>query len=70
MNEAGVDVLLVVGNNHASGSPLFSTGSFRYLTDFFIFSLCGLFAFLSRRRTRDARPNGITGDNGKKIFLD
>ncbi|HVP76857.1 MAG TPA: Xaa-Pro peptidase family protein [Thermodesulfobacteriota bacterium] len=45
MNREGVDVLLVVGNNHASGSPLFSTGSFRYLTDFFIFSLYGLLLF-------------------------
>jgi Xaa-Pro aminopeptidase len=45
MNEAGVDALLVVGNNHYSGSPLFSTGSFRYLTNFFIFSLYGLLLF-------------------------
>ena len=45
MHEQGTDVLLVVGNNHASGSPLFSTGSFRYLTDFFIFSLYGLLLF-------------------------
>ena len=45
MNEEGIDALLVVGNNHASGSPLFSTGSFRYLTDFFIFSLYGLLLF-------------------------
>jgi hypothetical protein len=45
MNEAGVDALRVVGNNHYSGSPLFSTGSFRYLTDFFIFSLYGLLLF-------------------------
>ena len=39
------ETLLLVGNNHASGSPLFSTGSFRYLTDFFIFSLYGLLLF-------------------------
>ena len=45
MKEEGIDALLVVGNNHASGSPLFSTGSFRYLTDFFIFSLYGLLLF-------------------------
>ena len=45
MSEEGIDALLVVGNNHASGSPLFSTGSFRYLTDFFIFSLYGLLLF-------------------------
>ncbi len=45
MNERGIDVLLVVGNNHASGGALFSTGSFRYLTDFFIFSLYGLLLF-------------------------
>lgn len=45
MSEEGIDALLVVGNNHASGSALFSTGSFRYLTDFFIFSLYGLLLF-------------------------
>jgi hypothetical protein len=45
MNKEGIDALLVVGNNHASGSALFSTGSFRYLTDFFIFSLYGLLLF-------------------------
>src|SRR4030042_6657572 len=48
MNEAGVDALLVVGNNHYSGSALFSTGSFRYLTDFFIFSLYGLLLFFRK----------------------
>jgi Xaa-Pro aminopeptidase len=45
MNEEGIDALLLVGNNHASGSVLFSTGSFRYLSDFFIFSLYGLLLF-------------------------
>ncbi len=45
MHREGLDALLVVGNNHASGGPLFSTGSFRYLTDFFIFSLYGLLLF-------------------------
>ena len=45
MHEQGTDVLLLVGNNHASGGALFSTGSFRYLTDFFIFSLYGLLLF-------------------------
>jgi len=39
--EAGVDVLCGGENHHASGSPLLH-GSFRYLTDFFIFSLYGL----------------------------
>jgi len=48
MNEGGVDVLLVVGNNHASGGAFFSTGSFRYLTDFFIFSLYGLLLFFRK----------------------
>jgi Xaa-Pro aminopeptidase len=48
MNDTEVDALLVVGNNHASGSPLFSTGSFRYLTDFFIFSLYGLLLFFQK----------------------
>ncbi len=45
MAKDGIDVLLVVGNNHYTASPLFSTGNFRYLTDFFIFSLYGLLLF-------------------------
>lgn len=45
MDERGINVLLVVGNSHFSGGALFSTGSFRYLTDFFIFSLYGLLLF-------------------------
>jgi len=45
MSEEGVDALLIVGNSHFSGGPLFSTGNFRYLTDFFIFSLYGLLLF-------------------------
>jgi Xaa-Pro aminopeptidase len=45
MGKDGIDVLLVVGNNHYTASPFFSTGNFRYLTDFFIFSLYGLLLF-------------------------
>ena len=45
MYKEGIDALLVVGNSHFSGGALFSTGSFRYLTDFFIFSLYGLLLF-------------------------
>ena len=45
MRNEGIPVLLVVGNGHATGSPHFSTGGFRYLTDFFIFSYYGLLLF-------------------------
>jgi Xaa-Pro aminopeptidase len=45
MSKEGIDALLVVGNSHFSGGALFSTGSFRYLTDFFIFSLYGILLF-------------------------
>jgi Xaa-Pro aminopeptidase len=45
MAEENVGVLLVVGNNHATGNPSFATGSFRYLTDFFIISLYGMLVF-------------------------
>ena len=45
MAKEGIPVLLVVGNGHATGSPVFSTGGFRYLTDFFIFSQYGLLLF-------------------------
>jgi Xaa-Pro aminopeptidase len=45
MGKDGIDVLVVVGNNHSTGNPFFSTGNFRYLTDFFIFSLYGLLLF-------------------------
>jgi Xaa-Pro aminopeptidase len=45
MAKEDMPVLLVVGNGHATGSPVFSTGGFRYLTDFFIFSYYGLLLF-------------------------
>jgi Xaa-Pro aminopeptidase len=45
MAREDIPVLLVVGNGHATGSPVFSTGGFRYLTDFFIFSQYGLLLF-------------------------
>jgi Xaa-Pro aminopeptidase len=45
MAKEDVGVLLVVGNNHATGNPSFATGSFRYLTDFFIISLYGMLVF-------------------------
>ena len=45
MAKEDLPVLLVVGNGHATGSPVFSTGGFRYLTDFFIFSYYGLLLF-------------------------
>ena len=45
MAKEDMPVLLVVGNGHATGSPIFSTGGFRYLTDFFIFSYYGLLLF-------------------------
>ena len=45
MAKEDIDLLLVVGNGHATGNPTFATGSFRYLTDFFIFSLYGLVLF-------------------------
>jgi Xaa-Pro aminopeptidase len=45
MAKEDIPVLLVIGNGHATGSPVFSTGGFRYLTDFFIFSYYGLLLF-------------------------
>jgi Xaa-Pro aminopeptidase len=48
MEKDGIDVLLVVGNTQATGNPFFSTGNFRYLTDFFIFSLYGLLLFFRK----------------------
>ena len=48
MAKENVDALLVVGNYHATGNPFFATGSFRYLTDFFIFSYYGLLLFFRK----------------------
>lgn len=48
MAEEGIPVILVVGNGHATGSPVFATGGFRYLTDFFIFSSYGLLLFFEK----------------------
>jgi Xaa-Pro aminopeptidase len=46
MEKDGIDALVVVGNTQTTGNPSYSTGNFRYLTDFFIFSLYGLLLFL------------------------
>lgn len=51
MAREDIEVLLVVGNNHATGGPSWATGSFRYLTDFFIFSSYGVLLFF-----RDTNP--------------
>lgn len=48
MVQEEIPVLLVVGNGHATGSPIFSTGGFRYLTDFFIFSYYGILLFFQK----------------------
>jgi Xaa-Pro dipeptidase len=48
MAKEDIPVLLVVGNGHATGSPAFSTGGFRYLTDFFIFSQYGVLLFFQK----------------------
>ena len=48
MAKEDIPVLLVIGNGHATGSPVFSTGGFRYLTDFFIFSYYGLLLFFRK----------------------
>ena len=45
MEKEEIDALIVVGNTQATGNPYYSTGNFRYLTDFFIFSLYGLLLF-------------------------
>lgn len=50
MAKENVDVLLVVGNGHATGSPLFATGSFRYLSDFFIMTLYGMLVFFKEEK--------------------
>jgi Xaa-Pro aminopeptidase len=45
MAQKNIEVLLVIGNNHATGNAFFATGSFRYLTDFFIKTLYGMLLF-------------------------
>ena len=48
MAKEELEALLVVGNGHATGNPSFATGSFRYLTDYYIFSLYGLLLFFRK----------------------
>ena len=45
MDKEGMDALLVMGTGAATGHPSYATGSFRYLTDFFIFSQYGILLF-------------------------
>jgi Xaa-Pro aminopeptidase len=66
MNKDGIDVLLVVGNGHYSGNPIFSTGSFRYLSDFFIFSLYGFLLFFQEDDPIMLVPMELQEDMAKK----
>jgi Xaa-Pro aminopeptidase len=45
MAKEEIPVLIVIGNGHSTGSPVFATGGFRYLSDFFIFSQYGILLF-------------------------
>jgi Xaa-Pro aminopeptidase len=49
MAKEDMGALLVVGNLNATGSPFYATGSFRYLTDFFIFSQYGILLFFREK---------------------
>jgi Xaa-Pro aminopeptidase len=66
MEKEGIDALVVVGNNHATGNPFFSTGNFRYLTDFFIFSLYGLLLFFRESDPIMLVPMELQETFGKK----
>ena len=66
MGKDGIDALVVVGNNHATGNPFFSTGNFRYLTDFFIFSLYGLLLFFRESDPIMLVPMELQETFGKK----
>jgi len=66
MAREGLDALLVVGNNHSTGSASFSTGSFRYLSDFYIFSLYGLLLFFREHEPVLLVPMELQGTVGKK----
>jgi len=66
MGKEGIDALVVVGNNHATGNPFFSTGNFRYLTDFFIFSLYGLLLFFRESDPIMLVPMELQETFGKK----
>ena len=66
MGKEGIDALVVVGNNHSTGNPFFSTGNFRYLTDFFIFSLYGLLLFFRESDPIMLVPMELQETFGKK----
>ncbi|MEI9475496.1 MAG: M24 family metallopeptidase [Deltaproteobacteria bacterium] len=66
MGKDGIDALVVVGNNHATGNPFFATGNFRYLTDFFIFSLYGLLLFFRESDPVMLVPMELQETFGKK----
>jgi Xaa-Pro dipeptidase len=62
----GLDALLIVGNGHATGSALYATGSFRYLSDFFIFSQYGLLLFFRDREPIMLVPMELQETFGRK----
>jgi len=66
MVEENLLVLLVIGNNHATGSPFFATGNFRYLTDYFIFTLYGMLLFFREGNPILLAPGEIVEVYGKR----
>jgi ectoine hydrolase len=66
MGKEGIDALVIVGNTQATGNPFFSTGNFRYLTDFFIFSLYGLLLFFRESDPIMLVPMELQETFGKK----
>jgi Xaa-Pro aminopeptidase len=66
MDEDGMDALLVMGTGAATGSPSYATGSFRYLTDFFIFSQYGVLLFFRRTDPIMLVPMEIQETFGRK----
>ena len=65
MGKENVEAFLVIGNGHATGSPLFATGSFRYLTDFFIMTLYGILVLF-----REDKPVMLLPGDLQKIYAD
>jgi len=65
MGKENVDALLVVGNGHATGSPLLAPGSFRYLSDFFVMTLYGILVFF-----KEDKPIMLLPGELQKIYAD
>jgi Xaa-Pro aminopeptidase len=67
MADEGLAALIVIGNTSVNGSASFSTGSFRYLSNFYIMSLCGVLVFLQNEAPIMLVPSELSREKATRV---